>query len=83
MTIDRDLYTKVTGRVPGDAANRMGESMARAQAERADSVERAARDVPYSARAWWPRYWWQWVGLVVFGVAGWITAWRAGLFSGF
>ena len=83
MTIDRDLYTKVTGRVPGDAANRMGDSMARAEAERVESVERAGRDLPYSGRAYWPRHPWQWVALVGLGVAGWVAAWRAGLFSGF
>ncbi|MCC6660622.1 MAG: hypothetical protein IT437_07020 [Phycisphaerales bacterium] len=82
MTIDRDLYRKVTGRIPGEAANRMGDSLARAAAERARSVEQAGRDMPYSGRAYWPRTWWQWVALAALGTAGWIAAWRAGLFAG-
>lgn len=82
MTIDRELYTRVTGRVPGEAENRMGDSMARAEAERTRSVERAGRDLPYSGRVYVPRTPVQWISVAALGIAGWIAAWRMGLLSG-
>lgn len=40
MAIDPDLYEKVTGRSPGDAQRRLGESLARHESDKASSQER-------------------------------------------
>ena len=40
MAIDPDLYEKVTGRSPGDAQRRLGESLAKGVADRSKQQER-------------------------------------------
>lgn len=40
MAIDPDLYEKVTGRSPGDAQRRLGESLAKGVADKAKQRER-------------------------------------------